>query len=292
MKGSLKPILATLLLLILSPMFAWAEEMKLDQTVQFKWKGLPVATMAFRASISLTAAGESAADETPLRKTAPGRIEVTGETKGPLRWFEEYQATVSYVSLSNDGDNELTLAGVDNGTPEERKIVFRPDSLPEIEVFQDSTAKQALIPEADWITNTANPLSVFKTLLEVAVSRQSCATQTWGYDGKRRYKLELEDSKQYTNGLKAPRKEIGDLSYHCDLTMYAKGRQSAGMENLRKPSVLSSRFAALLPFGSTDRKLSFLLRSLKSAESWEVVLMHIDEIRIETPLGDIVGRPL
>ena len=280
-----------LLLSIASPALSWGEQIKLDQTVRFKWKGLSVATMAFKASIPVLATGASAADKAASAKADAGHIEIVGQTKGPLRWFEDYQATVSYVPLSGEDGNALTLSGVDNGEPEERKIVFRPDSLPVIELFQDSTAKRALVPEADWITNTANPLGVFKTLLEAAVSGESCATQIWGYDGKRRYKLELEDSKQDTNGFKAPREEAGGR-YHCDLTMYAKGRQSADMESHRKLAVLTSRFAALWPFGSTDRKLSFRLRLLESAESWDAVPMHIDEIRIETPLGDIIGRPL
>jgi hypothetical protein len=281
-----------LLLFIALPALTWAEQIKLDQTLEFKWRGLSVATMAFNASIPVLATGASTADKAASAKADAGYIEIVGQTKGPLRWFEDYQATVSYLAFSGEDGNALTLSGVDNGEPEERKIVFRPNSLPVIEVFQDSTVKQALIPKADWMTNTANPLGVFKTLLEAAVSGESCATQTWGYDGKRRYKLELEGPKRDTNDSQAPGKEKGELIYHCDLTMYAKGRQSAGMESRRKPSVLTSRFVALWPFGSTDRKLSFRLRLLDSAESWDAVLTHIDEIRIETPLGDIVGKSL
>ena len=278
-----------LLLFIATPALIWAGHIKLDQTVQFKWRGLPVATMAFRASIPLTPAGEPAADDTAMRKTAAGRIEIAGQTKGPLRWFEDYQATVSYTPLGNDGDNALTLSGVDNGAPEQRKIVFKTDQLPVIEVFQDSTAKQALVPRANWVTNTANPLSVFKTLLEAAVNDESCATQVWGYDGKRRYRLKLEAPKRSPSRSKAADEEAAERYFRCDLTMYAKGRQSAAMESGRKPSMLASRFAVLWPFGGTDRKLAFSLNVLESGENTDGILVNIDEIRISTPLGDIVG---
>ena len=120
---------------------------ELEQFVEFKWRGLTVATMKFSVSIP-TVEESGVSDEEKTRSFEPDvLIELVGQTKGPLRWFEDYQATVRYMQMDSQGlVNAFTLMGTDNGQPERRHIVFDSNRLPEVRLFDDSTASEALAP--------------------------------------------------------------------------------------------------------------------------------------------------
>ena len=82
----------------------------LDQTLHFKWKGLPVATVDFKVALPVPDHHAMVSSNRSLSAAAPSvwpktLIEVTGKTRGPLRLFEEYQATVKYVQLDAIGRN-------------------------------------------------------------------------------------------------------------------------------------------------------------------------------------------
>ena len=169
----------------------------LDQTLHLKWKALPVATIDLKVALPLPNHHEMVSSNRTLSATAPSiwpktLIEVTGKTRGALRLVEDYQATVKYVQLDSNGKNVMTLVGLDNGEPEQREVVFAPSVIPEVSVFQDSTAKQALQAQSAWAEDTSNPLEIFKLMLESIIKGKECAAKTWGYDGKRRYFLQLE----------------------------------------------------------------------------------------------------
>ena len=134
----------------------------LDQTLHFKWKGLPVATMDFKVSLPVPDHHAMTSSNTALPTAAASvwpktLIEVTGKTRGPLRLVEDYQATVKYVQLDANGRNAMTLMGLDNGEPEQREIFFAPSMMPQVSIFDDSTAKQALQPQPTWAHDTSNP---------------------------------------------------------------------------------------------------------------------------------------
>ena len=266
----------------------------LDQTLDFKWRGLPIATMSFKASLPIQDVQTTVSGlATPLFEPTT-LIEITGETRGALRLVEDYQAVVSYVQLDANGKNAMTLVGQDNGEPEHREIIFAPRSMPEVRLFEDSTADNALKPQAGWAADTTNPLHVFKMMLESTVLGSECATQTWGYDGKRRYLLKLEgsggapslDHQSMSNAV------AGDETtqrHVCKITMYAEGRQSADSQGA-KPSIVASRLASLWPFGDDDRELLFDFDvSVNPGDARGLKLM-INEIRVATPLGAIVAR--
>ena len=85
----------------------------LDQTLHFKWKGLPVATMDFKVSLPIPdhQAVVSSTEGAPSFRPSvwpKTLIEVTGKTRGPLRLVEDYQATVKYVQLDANGKNAMT----------------------------------------------------------------------------------------------------------------------------------------------------------------------------------------
>ena len=284
----------TLLALVLWSQSSWAGQIELEQLVEFKWRGLTVATMNF--AVSIPAEDElSVLDDGDVALSEPDvLIELVGQTKGPLRWFEDYQATVRYMQMDSQGlVNALTLVGTDNGQPERRHIVFDANRLPEVQLFDDSTASQALAPQADWLGNTINPLEVLKKMLLAAARQKSCEADFWGYDGKRRYRLTSRDMPPVkgptpSNGADTMRREVTADDYICELTMYAEGRQSATGQTA-KPSFLASKFAALWPFSDGDRRMTFVIRAQPIPAEEPLFRLVLTDIRIHTGVGAIVG---
>ena len=284
----------TLLALLLWTQSGWAGQIELEQLVEFKWRGLTVATMNF--AVSIPAVDQPVVPDAADVPSSEPRllIELVGQTKGPLRWFEDYQATVRYVQMDAQGlTNAFTLTGTDNGQPERRHIVFDANRLPEVRLFDDSTASEALTPQADWLGNTINPLGVFKKMLLAAARQESCESDVWGYDGKRRYRLTSHDMPPVkgptpSNGAGAVQHEVTVDEYACELTMYAEGRQSATGQTA-KPSFMASRFAALWPFGGGDRRMTFVITVLPIMRGDGVIRLELADVRIHTKLGVIVG---
>ena len=284
----------TLLVLLLWAQSGWAGPIELEQFVEFKWRGLTVATMNFAVSIPSTDESSVLADEGDTSFEPRVLIELGGQTKGPLRWLEDYQATVQYIQMDARGlENAFTLTGTDNGDPERRHIVFDANRLPEVRLFDDSTASQALVPQSDWRGNTINPLGVFKKMLLAAARQESCEDDVWGYDGKRRYWLTLRDipapkGAMPSDGATDMQPEVTDYVYTCELTMYAEGRQSASVQSA-KPPLLSSRFAALWPFGNGDRRITFVIKAVPSMQGDNASSLVLADIRIFTSIGTIVA---
>lgn len=284
----------TLMFCLFLPSFAIAgSAVTLDQTLHFKWKGLPVATMDFKVSLpnpirpAMIRSSEAAVIEPKMF------IEVTGRTRGPLSLVEDYRATVKYVQLDASGKNMMALTGQDNGQLEKREILFVPNATPQVIAFQDSTAKQALQPGLSWADDTSNPLDIFKMMLESSISESECAAQTWGYDGKRRYLLRLEPATR--NVPRAQSSAYDELAkgevarrYVCKITMYAKGRLTAASNS--KPSIMASRLAALWPFGDGDRELLFDLWVVSNEDKQVATRLVLNEVQVATPLGAIIGR--
>ena len=283
-----------LLALLLWAQSGWAGPIELEQFVEFKWRGLTVATMNFAVSIPVIGESGALADRSDSSVEPRVLIELTGQTKGPLRWLEDYQATVRYIQMDARGlENAFTLTGTDNGDPERRHIVFDANRLPEVRLFDDSTSSQALVPESDWKGNTINPLGVFKKMLLAAARQESCEEDVWGYDGKRRYRLTLRDipapkGAMPSDGAAVLQPEVTDYVYACELTMYAKGRQSA-LGQAPQPSLLASRFAALWPFGNGDRQITFVIKAVPSMQEDTLSSLVLAEIRILTRIGTIVA---
>ena len=283
-----------LLTLLLWAQSGWAGPIELEQFVEFKWRGLTVATMNFAVSIPEVEDRGALDDGSDASFEPLVLIELVGQTKGPLRWFEDYQATVRYLQLDAQGlEDAFTLTGTDNGDPEQRRIVFDAKRLPEVQVFDDSTVSQALVPQLDWSGNTINPLGVFKKMLLAAARQESCEEDVWGYDGKRRYRLTLRDivlpkGATPSDGAAALQPEVTDYVYACELTMYAKGRQSA-LGQAPQPSLLASRFAALWPFGNGDRQITFVIKAVPSMQEDTLSSLVLADIRIVTRIGTIVA---
>ena len=130
-------------------------------------------------------------------------------------------------------------------------------------------------------------------MLEASLNDKECAARTWGYDGKRRYFLQLERNVESASS--AERRVGGELldgekakRYICNITMHADGRQKGASDS--KPSILSSRMAALWPFGGGDRELLFEIMVYdESVESGGIRLV-LNEIQVATPLGAIIGK--
>ena len=283
-----------LLALLLWAQSSLAGPIELKQLVDFKWRGLTVATMKFSVSIP-TAEKLGVSDEERGAAFEPMvLLELEGQTKGPLRWFEDYQATVRYLQMDAQGlTNAFTLSGTDNGDAEQRHIVFDLYRLPEIRLFVDSTAEEALAPHDDWLGNTINPLGVFKRMLLAAAQQESCEADVWGYDGKRRYRLTLRDvahpqASTRSDGAAGQLPEVTHYAYACELTMHAEGRQSA-TGRTAKPSFMASRFAGLWPFNDGDRRMTFVIRVQPIVKGNGVLRLVLADVRIMTRIGAIVG---
>ena len=280
----------------------WSERLELDQILEFKWRGLPVATMSFAASIPLAPshAGQlptqAERNATPAGRTAPDAVntqqmEIVGKTRGPLRWLKDYQATVRYVQIGDDYNaSALTLVGTDNGVPEQRDILFLPGQLPLVRQFDDSTATEALLPQEHWQGNTVNPFVMFRSMLVAAAQRKACSGEAWGYDGKRRYLLRL-DSPERKLSEAAPRPEVA-FGFDCKLTLYAKNRQIAESDIKLEPSAIVRRLGGLWPFGDSDRELLFHLTIKPESPGKAWVQLQVREIRINTPLGAIIATAI
>ena len=266
-----------------------AQVATLDQTLQFKWRGMPVATIDVKVSLPVPDHQALVSSASPPSVWPKTLIEVTGRTKGPLRLVEDYRATVKYVQLDATGKNAMTLIGLDNGESEQRKIIFAPNLMPKVSIFKDSTANKALQPQA---ANTSNPLSAFKLMLESGINGRECAAQIWGYDGKRQYLLRLEPSEAgaFLAESSADGKLLeGEIArrYVCKIAMYVEGSQNAGSNS--KPSMFGSLMAALWPFGGGDRELSFDFWVIVNLDEGSAIRLMFNEIQVATPLGAIVG---
>ena len=164
--------------------------------------------------------------------------------------------------------------------------------MPQVSIFEDSTAKNALQPQAGWAQDSSNPLSVFKLMLESGMNNRECAAQTWGYDGKRRYLLRSDPSE--TGASRTKRSVNAELlegetahRYFCKITIYSEGQQIAASDAM--PSILSSRVAALWPFGDGDSELLFDLWVIVNLDEGSAIRLVFNEIQVATPLGAIIG---
>ena len=287
--------LISFLICLLFPCPGFTDQLlTLNQTLDFKWRGFPIATMSFKALLPVRDGQTSVSGLATTHFEPTTLIEISGETRGALRLVEDYRAVISYVQLDAKGKNAMTLVGQDNGEPEHREIIFTPGSMPEVRLFEDSTAENALQPQAGWAADTINPIHVFRLMLESTVHGSECATQTWGYDGKRRYLLKLESSVgassvDHQSTSNEVEREESTNRHVCKIKMYAEGRQSANSHRAT-PSIVESWLAELWPFGDEDRELRFdFVASVNNGEAGGSHLF-INEIRLATPLGAIIGQ--
>lgn len=297
MQRSWRAKLALIILIVaLAPRSLSAERpiLTLDQTLQFKWRGINVARMDFKTSLPKNKKSANwGFTNQPSRSFPETQIEISGETTGPLRWLEDYKARVRYILLNTDGDNAFILDGIDNGKPEQREIVFGAEKSPDIVIFRDSTAATPLSLQPSWIDSTSNPLEIFRHMLLGAHTEQSCAMSTWGYDGKRRYRLATEDVPQKyarKNESRVATEVVGVREVVCQLTMFSEGRQIALNATDARTSIVARRFSALWPFSSNDLVVVFRLSVAKSTHGLADAAIKLDEVRVLTPLGPIVGK--
>lgn len=271
--------------IMLSSHSVLAGQVELQQTLDFKWRGLNVATMQFAVSLSVEEGSQDAL-------LAPmGDITLIGETKGPLSWIQDYQATVSYTAPDPNGaSNVFNLEGMDNGEHERRRIVFADGELPRAEVFEDSTAPQPLKPREQWRGNTLNPIAAFGLILQAAASGSPCGFDTWGYDGKRRYRLVARDDHESDAVVRTTgADEQTARHYICSLTLYAQGRETANSQAVDDSKGWRGRFAKLWPFSSDDRELIFSL-TVEPMIRDGYRRIHIQQITIPTPIGAITAK--
>ena len=274
------------LLILTASQLSFGEQIYVEQNMKFKWQGLTVATMRFSAQIPISQ-GPSAL----VKAKAQGKISITGETKGPMRWIKDYRATISLVESSQQKPGSaFLLTGEDNGAPELRRVLFTRGEVPTVEIFKDSTAPDPLEPTDQWRGNTDNPLQAFARLWRAAAQKTSCANEYWGFDGKRRYRLKTIDN---PSASKAPGRErvesVTEKYSSCIITVSADGRESAGEAREDGASDGKRGFGTLWPFSDSDREFIFQL-SVETDTVSRARRVNIQRISIPTPIGTIVGR--
>jgi hypothetical protein len=192
----------------------------------------------------------------------------------------------------------FALEGLDGGEPEQRRILFVPGKPPNIEIFNDSTASQPLELKEEWLGQAENPLSAFAAVLQAAIRGQSCVNSIWGFDGKRRYQLEAKDLPvdEWVESAPVAEPELSAEAewkaveqYQCSLTLYARGRDTAGSNEESERPRWRSRFASLWPFSDTDRELIFSFDVYRS-NSGHVHKIAFNRIVIPTGIGAVVAQ--
>lgn len=291
-------VLARLVTLILTACWGpgvLGERIELNQALVFKWQGVTVATVQFDVSIPVTGIPDHMGES----GFSPSRIKIIGETKGPLGWIQDYQATVDYSRSQDTGrESVFALQGLDGGEPEQRRITFVPGQLPRVETFKDSTASAPLALKEEWLGKAENPLSALEGILRAAVLGQTCANNMWGFDGKRRYRLEARDVAFAGTRTHAAIAEPGSPitaapenleQYQCTLTLYAQGRETVGRSEEPKFTGWRGRLASLWPFSDSDRELFFYFNVIRS-EGGETYQVTFNKIVIPAGIGSIVGQ--
>ena len=292
------------------------------QNVEFRWKFIKVGAMdfeigpAFFAKAAVNAgefgqplfASDEAALSSSVDKRSPVHLAVTGITKGPLKWFKNYQAR---AELTVQGRlRTFVLSGEDSGVYEQRALVFEAGFPPVVESFIDSTALVPLEVQRAWKLDTVDPLTVFEWMIFSVVQGQSCAHNFWIYDGKRRYFARTKDLAGQTEGKtfeenragrcrltlvgskanKADHKESGEdadtLVQGNDFEITEIVDSVGGAEsNLRGQSVAPEKegWGSFWPFGKGDRHIDFEFRVC----STERVI--VKRVEMGAPLGKVVG---
>ena len=290
-----------ILLLVSAQSLAVAEILELHQTIDLKWGGLKVGTLRFDMSAPLLEQSfverldASGADVSGEGKPSITQIEVTGETRGPLRWVKDYKVTIKFGQIQGViGGSLLSLEGNDNGFDERREIVFLPGQLPRIDVFIDSSASHGLAPQSHWLGDTNNILIPIKKIFLAAAGRGVCGGELWGFDGKRRYRL---DWRQVGEGVDHERRapefwNAEEMRYlDCEITLRSSGLEQVEEKGERKRVLQKGMLRVFWPFGSGDRTMSFSLNSFPDRDDPTVYRVNILEIRIKALVGTIIGRP-
>jgi len=291
--------------------FAQAERVELQQELDLKWQGIRVASLSFDLSIPVNASADAdgpANESSNERNGVIGRviprvtkIEIAGQTYGPLKWVKDYTATARYL-LVDPGDGSLggsamLLEGIDGGFSEVREVIFLPGQLPRVTTFLDSSAPDPLMPRPDWLGNTENPLTLFEKILLSAVLRSDCNADFWGFDGKRRYRLtsqSMETAVQPVNDASNALDENQWLSspdqLSCQVTLQAAGLEAAPTPGQASRILKRGLLGAFWPFGGGDREIIIRLAFARNPLDLSTYRASITELRLKTTLGPVVGK--
>ena len=178
-----------------------------------------------------------------------------------------------------------------------REVIFLLGQLPRVTRFLDSSAPDPLMARPDWLGNTENPLRLFEEMLVSAVLRRDCNVDFWGFDGKRRYRLtsrSIESALQSGNA--ASNTDDGDqmlLSPYrlsCQVTLQADGLEAAPTSGQATRILKRGLLGAFWPFGGGDREIIIHLAFDRNPLGKTTYRAAINELRLKTALGPIVGK--
>jgi len=291
--------------------FAQPQRVELQQELDLRWQGVRVASLSFDLSIpvNVSADADGPANESSnerdgvIGEHTPGgsKIEMAGQTRGPLKWVKDYTATARFM-LVDPGDGSLggsamLLEGIDGGFSEVREVIFLPGQLPRVTTFLDSSAPDPLMPRPDWLGNTENPLTLFEKILLSAVLRSDCNADFWGFDGKRRYRLisqSMETAVQPVNDASNALDENQWLSspdqVSCLVTLQAAGLEAAPTPGQASRILNRGLLGAFWPFGGGDREIIIRLAFARNPLDLSTYRVSITEFRLKTTLGPVVGK--
>ena len=291
--------------------FAQPQRVELQQELDLRWQGVRVASLSFDLSIPVnpSADADGLANESSDQRdgvigehaSRGNKIEIAGQTRGPLKWVKDYTAKARYLLVDpgdgSFGGSAMLLEGIDGGFSEVREVIFLPGQLPRVTTFLDSSAPDPLMPRPDWLGNTENPLRLFEEILVSAVLRSDCNADFWGFDGKRRYRLtsrSMETAVQTVNEASDTHDENQWLPspdrLSCQVTLQAAGLEAAPIRVQATRILKRGLLGAFWPFGSGDREIIIHLAFAQNPLDISTYRASINELRLKTTLGPVVGK--
>ncbi len=250
-----------------------------------RWKKIPIAEMSFFIS--------GGKDES---------WKVTGKTLGPLRLVKNYEGKAEQIY--GEQSNRYRLAGVDQGSRENREIVFREGKLPTTIKFVDRTSKLFFRPVLPWGTIALSPMGLLRRIIDSVRTSSFCSGSIVVYDGKRAYSVNLkgkiaEEDVLRTLGLSDYRsREFWSCTASLDSSSILTSSETTDAETREISTKITNGFtraqaysdfktktqwATIWFFGKKDRKVEFILS--KDCGSFELAGMLVS-----SPLGWIVGK--
>ena len=108
-----------------------------------------------------------------------------------IRLLRPYD-TEGYLKKINDNSHIYAMDGMDNNKIEKRLIEYSLDSVPIIYKFIDDKGEPHLVAHPTRDIGAIDPFSVLINIMKKIRSEGSCDSQYAVYDGKRRYKVNVE----------------------------------------------------------------------------------------------------
>ncbi len=223
-----------------------------ESQYQFEWMKIPVAQLLIKINKYSSQNNEA----------KPTDIRFNLNTQGPLKLYRNYSSEVR-LRINTIDSWDYYLTGIDRGQPEEKAIKYFVNKAPIIKKFIDDDGVLPINIDIELDKHSVDPFSVLLGTIEQLISEQRCKNEFSVMDGKRRYRV-IVDQLDKKNELKKEN-TTKRIIYVCKYSF------SNLQEEPRK-----------WPFNNRNR--SFII--------WFASDLDYKPMRMyfKTPIGDVIGR--